>query len=379
MSPLNEVPTTSTQLDRRPSRDISRNLLDNEIFWRDLQPWLESKGYMLRPRYKPDWKPSWKEGEDEWDFEDGNVNQQRAVMDATRILDGEMVMLKKVRPSVHPHEADITRYFSTEPVKSHPKNHCVPLLDMLEVPDMTNSDRTIIMVFPLLRYFHDPRMKSIGEAVEFCRQIFEGLQFIHDCHIAHRDMMSINILMDPKPTFPNMFHPIDTRANRNYKGEAKHFTRTARPTKYYIIDFGLSRQYEPQDGSPRELPIFGGDKSVPEFIADFNKPYNPFPTDIYYVGNMIRLNFLNKTRGLEFMSSLVADMTQNDPEKRPDIHEVVRRFTAILQQLHWWTLRSRLVYIDESRSESSGREVRHWIRTVWHILCFRRALPTPRN
>ncbi|KAL4244497.1 hypothetical protein ABKN59_011163 [Abortiporus biennis] len=95
-SPLNENPTIPTQLGRKPSRDFPRDLFVTEIFWRNLQPWLESKGYMLRPRYKPDWKPSWKEGEYEWNHEDACINAQRAVIDATRISDGEMVMLKKL-------------------------------------------------------------------------------------------------------------------------------------------------------------------------------------------------------------------------------------------------------------------------------------------
>ena len=30
-----------------------------EIKWRDRQPFLESKGYMLRPRLRPGWTPSW--------------------------------------------------------------------------------------------------------------------------------------------------------------------------------------------------------------------------------------------------------------------------------------------------------------------------------
>lgn len=38
-------------------------LTKDEIFWRDHQQWLESCGYMLRPRYKPDWKPSWIDGD----------------------------------------------------------------------------------------------------------------------------------------------------------------------------------------------------------------------------------------------------------------------------------------------------------------------------
>lgn len=34
-------------------------LSEDEVFWRDHQQYLESKGYMLRPRYRPGWVPSW--------------------------------------------------------------------------------------------------------------------------------------------------------------------------------------------------------------------------------------------------------------------------------------------------------------------------------
>lgn len=30
-----------------------------ELFWCRHQPWLQTKGYMLRPRYRPGWIPSW--------------------------------------------------------------------------------------------------------------------------------------------------------------------------------------------------------------------------------------------------------------------------------------------------------------------------------
>lgn len=103
--------------------------------------------------------------------------------------------------------------------------------------------------------------------------------------------MSPNIMMDPKPTYPNSFHPIVTLRNRNYKGSAKHYTRTARPTKYYLIDFGLSLKYPP-NSYPIALPIFGGDRTVPEFQTNPCGVYNPFPTDVYYIGNMIREDFL---------------------------------------------------------------------------------------
>jgi hypothetical protein len=55
----------STHLDMQPSnrpRPNYRgpvNLSSYEVKWRDRQPFLESKGYMLRPRLRPGWTPSW--------------------------------------------------------------------------------------------------------------------------------------------------------------------------------------------------------------------------------------------------------------------------------------------------------------------------------
>lgn len=114
--------------------------------------------------------------------------------------------------------------------------------------------------------------------------------------------MTLNIMMDPKPTFPNGFHPVLHRRNRNFMGPAKHFTRTARPSKYYIIDFGLSIKYPHDTPNPRAIPIFGGDKSVPEFQRDPCGIYNPFPTDVYYLGNLIRKEFIQVRRLMILLS-----------------------------------------------------------------------------
>ena len=37
------------------------SLLPDEVAWRDRQPYLQSHGYMLRPRYQPGWIPSWQQ------------------------------------------------------------------------------------------------------------------------------------------------------------------------------------------------------------------------------------------------------------------------------------------------------------------------------
>ena len=97
--------------------------------------------------------------------------QLRAGMDATRIRDRKQVMLKKVLPEEGPHELSIIRYFSSNELRDDPRNHCVPLLDLIDTVD-TKLDRRL-MVMPLLRPFNHPRFQTFGEFVAFFMQICE--------------------------------------------------------------------------------------------------------------------------------------------------------------------------------------------------------------
>ncbi|KAI0081935.1 hypothetical protein K474DRAFT_1586596 [Panus rudis PR-1116 ss-1] len=380
---MSAAPTTASRIDeilQELSNIPPGRLVPTEFFWREHQKWLEQQGYMLRSRYHPDWVPSWeKQGSKEspFAFEDGQKSWNANLLDAVRMADNEVVMLKKISVERHPHEVEIGRYFSAEPLASHPKNHCAPLLDVLQVPD--DNDK-VILVMPLLRHYNRPRFKTVGEAVEFFRQVIEGLQFMHQCNVAHCDGNGRNIMMDPKPMFPKLYHPSSPTRNRDLTGSAKHYTRTKRPPKYYIIDFGLSRKYEHRREPIGELLIMGGDKSAPEF-EDLRRRWDPFKLDIYYLGNMIREDFLQLTRGLEFMQPLVADMVQDDPSKRPDIDTVAERFSKILQSLSWWKLRARLVYEEDIQyvlSHYVTQPIGHFFRTAAHMLAFRSALPRPR-
>ena len=89
--------------------------------------------------------------------------------------------------------------------------------------------------------------------------------------------------------YTEAWHPIyDEQKRDDFTKLVTPYTRTQRPPKYYFIDFGISRWYNPKDGPhPLEPPIRGGDKSVPEFQNSV-EPCDPFATDIYYVGNVIR-------------------------------------------------------------------------------------------
>jgi len=322
---------------------------------------------MLRPRYKPDWTPSW-EGTKKPYFtaEDSSPILFPGIMDATRISDDKLVTVKKISKSTHPFEADIAQLLSSPPLSTDPHNHCVPIYDVLQCPD---EDDTQLLAMPILRQYDDPRMDSIGEAVDFFHQIFEGLQFMHSHHVAHRDCMALNIMLEPSKMYPRMYHPLATLRNRDFKGTAKYYSRTERPSKYYFIDFGLARKYNPEDGPPREVPIHGGDRTVPEFEgSDGNEPKDPFPTDVYYLGNLIRQNFLQKYRGFDFMETLVTDMTHEDPAKRPTIDVVVERFVEIRRGLSSWKLRARLAKKHDSAARWMFFEFIHIFRTASYVV-----------
>jgi len=70
------------------------------------------------------------------------------------VSDEKQVMSKRPPVQEGPYELEINKLFSTEPLFSNPRNHCVQLLDVIEL----RNDPPII-VHPLLRPFYDPRLQ----------------------------------------------------------------------------------------------------------------------------------------------------------------------------------------------------------------------------
>ncbi|KAH9960991.1 kinase-like domain-containing protein [Lactifluus volemus] len=344
-----------------------------ETWWAERQKALELAGYMLRPRYRKDWRPSWVETNKYYRLcEDGQPHRRRVVMDATRISDGKTVMLKKLPESEGPYELQINRLFSSTPLVSSPRNHCARLLDVIELPNDPP-----IMVHPHLRPFYDPPFNTYGEFVAFFEQICEGVQYMHEHNVAHRDCTSENIMLDPSRVYPQSFHPVDIWRRKDFRGNAKKHTRTRYPPRYFLIDLGLSRLYDPANGPPLDQPLRGGDKSAPEH-QDLTTPCNPFPTDVYYLGNLVREKFIQKYLGFDFIKSLIADMIQEDPARRPTMNEVVTRFSELKGKLSTWKLRTRMARNNEIWPVAAWRTFGHWYRTVGYVLARKAALPEPK-
>ena len=79
------------------------------------------------------------------------------------------------------------------------------------------------------------------------------------------------------------------------------------------------------------------------------------------------------------MKSLINDMVQDDPVKRPNMNEVVQRFEEIVQGLSQWKLRSRahrrmLYFSDKMRIPI--HIISHWKRKVTYIMNGTPAIPS---
>ena len=161
-----------------------------------------------------------------------------------------------------------------------------------------------------------------------------------------RDCTANSIMLEPSGMYPKGFHPVKINRNRDFKGKATAYTRTLRPPRYYFIDFGLSRRYPTRDVT--DIPLRGGGKTAPGHQSQGRS--NPFHTDVYSIGNLIRVEFMrvrsqpdkptycfdlistslpSEISWFQFMEELIDAMTNEDPAQRPSIDEVIERFTVI--------------------------------------------------
>ncbi|KAF5379388.1 hypothetical protein D9615_006642 [Tricholomella constricta] len=298
---------------------------DDEMFWVRLQPFLLRYGYKLRPRYQPDWTPSWFKLsslepaiKNVYDFEDALPLARSKLMDATRQHDGAKVVMKIVDTSAE--EIQIIRYLTSPELLRDPRNRTVPLLDVLHLPD---NDSQALIVMPQLLQFDRLPFRRVGEIFEAIYQylqasalLMNGLEFMHEHHISHRDASYFNLMMDASKIVPRGFHYFHETTHDGLNREFEWLQRwSVRPVQYYFIDFDISHRYLTSK-DVKEMSRLGQDKSVPEYLRP--GPYDPFKADIYQLGNTL-LKTIKKynPKGLESLLALGEAMTSSIPEDRP--------------------------------------------------------------
>lgn len=89
-------------------------------------------------------------------------------MDAVQIKTQNQVFLKRVRRDSK--ELAIARYLKDR-IKADENNHCVPILDILEEPEVFGDEVYIVM--PCLRPLDDPPFEIVDNIVDLVNQLLE--------------------------------------------------------------------------------------------------------------------------------------------------------------------------------------------------------------
>ncbi|KAG8791258.1 hypothetical protein FRC12_009739 [Ceratobasidium sp. 428] len=259
--------------------------------WVALQPYLLSKGYQLRPRYRPDWVPSWKAtGTNPRNCEDSTNSLPLRVLDATSVNDQRQVVIKMIVPSRGDREGEeeleVLQLFSSSPYCDDPRNHAVPCLDSFPIPDVEGG---MFLVMPLLSAYAYPEFYNLDELHDFLEQIFEGLEYLHENEIAHCDIAPANIMMDKHPLYDEPFHPVHQQYTPDIKRRVSpKRNRSQKPVRYYYIDFGYAKWFQ----NPTHARLVIGIHAREAAPEQQSGPYNPFKADVYQLGALLRRDLI---------------------------------------------------------------------------------------
>ncbi|KAI0310990.1 hypothetical protein OF83DRAFT_1088003 [Amylostereum chailletii] len=292
--------------------DIFGKLFANERQWRDRQLFLESKGYMLRPRLRPGWTPSWKTSKKSpLRCEDCLALPARThLVDATAIASGKLVYIKRIQTGDL--ESSIAVMLSNAALRADPRNHSVPVLDVFQDDE---DPRISYMVMPFLRRMDSPEFETVGEVVDFVDQILEGLLFLHENGVAHRDCARPNLMMDADRMYPSAFHPLKDRfLLDDITTPTSYIPRSQTVVKYYFVDFGISSYIPSNSEEKLVFGVLGRDQEVPELSNEV--PYDPFKADVFIIGNVLRREFHDVFHNVDFLAPLINAMTREEPNAR---------------------------------------------------------------
>ncbi|PPR07268.1 hypothetical protein CVT26_012428 [Gymnopilus dilepis] len=184
-------------------------------------------------------------------------------------------------------------------------NHTLPVLEWLR------QDNLVFGVFPMVGRWYDlPWFGSIGNILEFMGQIIEGVAFLHEHHIAHRDLFFSNFVSS-------------WRSENEIPGGSDALFRT----RYYIIDFEFAVCFAP-DADPETRVVTGPPVSFDVYERpappEMRKtaPYCPFKADVWQLGCAF-LETFGHIEDIPLVIELLMQMRNSDPAKRPTVQEAL--------------------------------------------------------
>ncbi|KIO18908.1 hypothetical protein M407DRAFT_31417 [Tulasnella calospora MUT 4182] len=351
---------------RGPEKEAGpETLTEYELPWLARYEFLKERGYLLRPRYRPGWVASWKTNPSLRPIfcEDWTTIDHIGILDAQRISDGMVVVLKEI--DAKSSEGPITSFLSSESIKGNPRNHAVPVLDIL-VDNL--DDQKLLLVLPLLREINSPDFDSIPEVLDLVQQTLEGLAFLHENEVAHRDCSFGNILMDARALFPVLWHPQSSIVTPQGRMITKTRSRTeVGGVRYYFIDFGLSTRGE------NLTTGFAGNERAPELSNTI--PYDPYRLDLYILGKVYQEKLLDEFINVEFLQPLIDRMTASNPADRPSAAEAYTIFKDLRANLNLGWFNQRLRKTESGLVRRTLTDSAYWLQLQFARLSAKPVLP----
>ncbi|EJD41508.1 hypothetical protein AURDEDRAFT_90193 [Auricularia subglabra TFB-10046 SS5] len=381
LSLLNDTPHPTLEEIGTASLSLHPEILPTEANWVHWQPWIEKQGYMLPERLRTNWVPSWidlPDPTDEFISPDAFGPKSETITDAIRIADGMRVFFKLCEQSAS-QELEIAAFFSSEPRRSDPRNHCYPLLDVLR-PPLLRGKSYHILVFPLLCPLFEPDPDTVEDMLMSIIALAEGLAFMHEHNVAHQDIHYRNAMMDATFLIPEEWHPW-MRSDIVYTKGTKPrpltvLPRSQVPMKYCLTDFGMSIRYRSFEARGLVLGTGGLNRTLPE--QSNTVPYDPFPADVRMFGDMLsdwqfvrfptqsvfaQLTATQGFLGLDFLDSVVATLRQEVPSLRPTAAHMVDALRAVTKDRSRFSLQLPL-----RRRDSLGTPVKVWMKYLARVL-----------
>ncbi|PBK87785.1 hypothetical protein ARMGADRAFT_1065793 [Armillaria gallica] len=196
----------------------------------------------------------------------------------------------------HASDLSMSQYLTSSDLLRNPRNHSIPILDIIPIPD--DEEKRVFMVMPRLVPLYEPDLHCRREFFEALRQLLEGLDFMHSLNISHGDVNALNFMID--------------------------YSKVCRRViiRYYLIDFESAQEFpDGQESALAKRPLRCGVRSSLEFSLGL--PSNPFKLDVYNAAATF-FELCEQYQGLDDFRPLLLNMMSEDPLARPDMAEARR-------------------------------------------------------
>jgi len=302
---------TTSRTPGSPSSSVDEEDFNGRVYpdWQHYRPLMTHRGYRLdtvrdvRLYYEQYWaslaqQPSQAKfrstckGYPRSEEADDDLCRDRGLPDnlfrGSQLRDGKRIVIKAV--NARSRELETIRCLSSAILKTDPRNHTIPVLDIILVPD---DGMAFIIQEEWSSSFAHCAPSTPRAFIQAMRQCLEGVHFMHSHNIAHLDISCTNILT-------------------NCGGA------------YAYIDFELSRHFS------------AGDKSVVRGIRGTELPpeiergeeSSPFKVDIWALGQTILRAY--KASGLDipgimtFIQPMIHEIHSARPSARTILNQLDR-------------------------------------------------------